>query len=42
MSRYFVRRIEENPAIILRTHSEIEGLDGNGHPRTGPLARQPS
>jgi thioredoxin reductase (NADPH) len=31
MSRYLVRRIEDNPAITLRTHSEIVGLEGNGH-----------
>lgn len=30
MSRYLIRRIEENPAIVLRTHSEIVGLEGNG------------
>jgi thioredoxin reductase (NADPH) len=31
MSRYLIRRIEENPSIVLRTHSEIVGLEGNGH-----------
>jgi thioredoxin reductase (NADPH) len=31
MSRYLVRRIEENPAIVLRPHTEIVGLDGNGY-----------
>ena len=31
MSRYLIRRIEDNPAIVLRTHTEIVGLDGNGH-----------
>jgi thioredoxin reductase (NADPH) len=30
MSRYLIRRIEENPAIVLRTRTEIVGLDGNG------------
>jgi len=30
MSRYLIRRIEENPAIVLRTHTEIVGLDGDG------------
>jgi thioredoxin reductase (NADPH) len=30
MSRYLIRRIEENPAITLRTHTEIVGLDGKG------------
>jgi thioredoxin reductase (NADPH) len=31
MSRYLIRRIEDNPAIELRTHTEIEWVDGNGH-----------
>ncbi len=31
MSRYLSRRIEENPAITLRTHTEIVGLDGGHH-----------
>ena len=30
MSRYLIRRIEENPAIVLRTHTEIVALDGDG------------
>jgi thioredoxin reductase (NADPH) len=30
MSRYLSRRIEENPAIVLRTHTEIVALDGDG------------
>ena len=30
MSRYLVRRIEENPAIVLRTNTQIVGLQGNG------------
>jgi thioredoxin reductase (NADPH) len=30
MSRYLIRRIEENPAIELCTHSEIVALEGNG------------
>jgi thioredoxin reductase (NADPH) len=30
MSRYLVRRIEENPAIVLRTRTEILGLEGDG------------
>jgi thioredoxin reductase (NADPH) len=29
MSRYLIRRIEENPAITLRTGAEIVGLDGS-------------
>ncbi|HTC95626.1 MAG TPA: FAD-dependent oxidoreductase [Terriglobales bacterium] len=28
MSRYLIRRIEENPAIELRTHTEVTALDG--------------
>jgi thioredoxin reductase (NADPH) len=28
MSRYLIRRIEENPAIALHTHTEIVGLEG--------------
>jgi thioredoxin reductase (NADPH) len=31
MSRYLIRRIEDNDAIVLRTHTEIVGLEGNGH-----------
>ena len=31
MSRYLIRRIEDNPAISLRTHTEIVGLEGDGH-----------
>jgi thioredoxin reductase (NADPH) len=30
MSRYLVRRIEENPAIVLHTHTEIVALEGDG------------
>jgi thioredoxin reductase (NADPH) len=30
MSRYLVRRIEENPAIVLRTRTEIVAVEGNG------------
>jgi thioredoxin reductase (NADPH) len=30
MSRYLIRRIEENPAIVLRTRTEIVALDGDG------------
>ena len=30
MSRYLIRRIEENPAIVLHTHTEIVALEGNG------------
>ncbi len=31
MSRYLIRRIEENPAIELRTHAEIAALEGTDH-----------
>jgi thioredoxin reductase (NADPH) len=31
MSRYLIRRIEENPAIALHTHTEIVGLEGDSH-----------
>ena len=31
MSRYLIRRIEENPVIELRTCTELTGLEGNGH-----------
>ena len=31
MSRYLIQRIEENPAISLRTHTEIVRLDGHDH-----------
>jgi thioredoxin reductase (NADPH) len=30
MSRYLIRRIEENPKIELRGHTEIVGLEGSG------------
>ena len=31
MSRYLIRRIEEHPAISLRTHTEIDALEGDDH-----------
>lgn len=31
MSRYLIRRIEDNPAITLHTRTELVGLEGNGH-----------
>ena len=31
MSRYLIRRIEQNPAIVLRTNSEIVALEGSSH-----------
>jgi thioredoxin reductase (NADPH) len=31
MSRYLIRRIEESPAIELRTHTELTSLDGTDH-----------
>jgi len=30
MSRYLIRRIEENPAIVLRTRTQIVSLEGSG------------
>jgi thioredoxin reductase (NADPH) len=30
MSRYLIRRIEENPAIVLRTRTEIVAMEGIG------------
>jgi thioredoxin reductase (NADPH) len=30
MSRYLIRRIEDNPAISLRTKTQITALEGNG------------
>lgn len=30
MSQYLIRRICESPAITLRTHTEIESIEGNG------------
>ncbi len=31
MSRYLIRRIEENPAIVLRPCTELTALEGNEH-----------
>jgi thioredoxin reductase (NADPH) len=31
MSRYLIRRIEDNPAIEVRIHTEIIGLEGGNH-----------
>ena len=31
MSRYLIRRIEDNPTIDLRTHTELIALEGNDH-----------
>ena len=31
MSRYLIRRIEENPAIELHTRTEIVALEGGEH-----------
>ena len=31
MSRYLIRRIEDNPAIVLHTDTEIVALDGSDH-----------
>ena len=30
MSRYLIRRIEDNPLILLRTHTEIVAMEGGG------------
>ncbi len=30
MSRYLIRRIEEDPAVVLRTRTELVALEGNG------------
>ncbi len=34
MSRYLIRRIEEEPRITLHTHTEIAALEGNDHLET--------
>ena len=31
MSRYLIRRIEDNPKIVLHTHTEIMTLEGGIH-----------
>ncbi|MDQ3998389.1 MAG: FAD-dependent oxidoreductase, partial [Gemmatimonadota bacterium] len=31
MSRYLIRRIEDNPGITVRTHTEVTGLEGETH-----------
>jgi len=31
MSRYLIRRIEENPVIVLRTQTELTALEGTSH-----------
>jgi hypothetical protein len=31
MLRYLIRRIEQNPAIVLRTNTEIVAQEGSGH-----------
>ncbi len=31
MSRYLIRRIEESHNIVLRTHTEIVGVEGDNH-----------
>ena len=40
MSRYLIRRIEQNPAIVLRTHTEIVETRRNQPSRAGALARR--
>ena len=39
MSRYLIRRIEENPAIELHTRTQIVALEGDGA-RSTPKAHQ--
>ena len=49
MSRYLIRRIEENPRIVLRTRTEIVALEGNAQleavqwrdDHTGQIERHP-
>ena len=31
MSRYLIRRVEQNPSIVLRTHTEVTALEGSNH-----------
>jgi thioredoxin reductase (NADPH) len=31
MSRYLIRRIEESPTVVLRTHTELTALEGSDH-----------
>lgn len=31
MSRYLIRRLEQDPQIVVRTHTEIVGLEGSRH-----------
>ena len=31
MSRYLIRRIEDTPSIVVRTHTEIAKLEGGDH-----------
>ena len=40
MSRYLIRRIEENPAIVLHTRTEIVGARRQRQPRARALAGQ--
>ena len=40
MSRYLIRRIEQNPAIVLRTNTEIVALEGGNHLERRALARR--
>jgi thioredoxin reductase (NADPH) len=42
MSRYLIRRIEESPAIELRTHTEITELAGDHHLERVSLCDKPS
>ena len=38
MSRYLIRRIEDNPAIVLHTRTELVAPGGRRPSRTGALA----
>ena len=40
MSRYLIRRIEDSPAITLRTRTEVVSLAGNGHLESVTLKNQ--
>ena len=42
MSRYLIRRIEETPTIVLRTHTEIVALEGGKSPGIRQVAKQPN
>jgi hypothetical protein len=41
MSRYLIRRIEENPASVLRTRTQLVALEGNGRLERIPIPQRP-